>query len=75
MRFLNAVPGAEGAELRVTGAGSSEPVRFGEATEYLKSSARSVKATVVADGTRLGTVTEVPAEGRHTIVVRGSGEN
>ena len=75
VRFLHAVPGAEQAELRVTGAGSSEPVRFGEATEYLKSSAGSVKATVVAGGTRLGTATEVPEEGRHTIVLRGSGEN
>ena len=74
VRFLHAVTGGEGAKLQVTGGGSSPPVRFGEATGYLKSSAGSVKATVVANGKRLGAVTEVPGDGRHTIVLRGSGE-
>lgn len=74
VRFLHAVPGGAGAELRLSGSGSSEPVGFGEATDYLSSSADSVKASVVSGGKPLGGVTEILEEGRYTLVVRKSRE-
>lgn len=74
VRFLHAVPGGPGAELRLTGAPSAEPVGFGEATEYASSDADAVEATVFTGGEQLGSVTKIPGEGRYTLVVRKSGE-
>jgi len=74
VRMLHTIPGGPGAELRLSGAGSSDPVGFGEATDYLNSSADSVEATVISGGKRLGDVIQVPGEGNHTIVVGKSGD-
>ena len=73
VRFLHAVPGGPEAELRLTGAEPSAPVGFGEATDYVSSSAGSVKATVVSGGKPLDGAVDIPSEGRHTLVFRSSG--
>lgn len=73
VRFLHAVPGGPGAELRLSGADASEPVGFGEATGYVSATASSAEATIVSGAKQLGDVIEIPDEGRHTIVLSKSG--
>lgn len=72
VRILHAVPGGPGAELSLNGAQAAEPVSFGEASDYLSSSADVVKATVAA-GDRRDEV-EIPGEGSYTLLVSASGE-
>jgi len=75
VRILHAVPGGPGAELNLgKAAGSSEPVSFGEASDYLTTDASSVEAKVISDGQQLGEATAIPGEGAYTIVVSKSGE-
>ncbi len=75
VRLLHAIPGGPSAELQLSvGGESSDPVGFGQATDYLGADSAPVTATVMVDGEQLGGATEIQGEGRYTLVARTDGD-
>ena len=75
VRLLHAIPGGPDAQLQLSGAGQpSDPVGFGQATDYIGASSARATATVVVDGEQLGGATEIEADGRYTLVARKNGD-
>ena len=71
VRLLNAVPGADSAELKLSGSddlAELPAVGFGEATEYAGAPAGRVSATVIVDGRSFAELDELPQGVRTTIV-------